>query len=124
MSLYLRISGKGVCQKLTSLLSVVSKVFEKLVNDRLVDHVEKSGPLNDFQYVFRSFRSNAGFLTFASDTVARLSNRSVTTRAVALDVAKAFDKVWYADIWPYSVLSSVLDGFEWFWMEVFTRISS
>ena len=27
-----------------SLLSVVSKVFEKLVNDRIVDHLEKCGP--------------------------------------------------------------------------------
>ena len=26
-----------------SLLSVVSKVFEKLVNNRIVDHLEKSG---------------------------------------------------------------------------------
>ena len=27
-----------------SLLSVVSKVLEKLVNNRMVDHLEKSGP--------------------------------------------------------------------------------
>ena len=31
-----------------SLLSVVSKVFEKLVNDRIVDHLEKSGLFSDF----------------------------------------------------------------------------
>ena len=37
-----------------SLLSVVSKVFEKLVNIRIVDHLEKFGLFSDFQYGFRS----------------------------------------------------------------------
>ena len=37
-----------------SLLSVVSKVFEKLVNNRIVDHLEKCGHFSDFQYGFRS----------------------------------------------------------------------
>ena len=32
-----------------SLLSVVSKVFEKLLNNRIVDHLEKSGLFSDFQ---------------------------------------------------------------------------
>ena len=31
-----------------SLLSVVSKVFEKLVNNRIVDHLEKHGLFSDF----------------------------------------------------------------------------
>ena len=35
-----------------SLLSVVSKVFEKLVNNRIVDHLEKCGLFSDFQYGF------------------------------------------------------------------------
>ena len=42
-----------------SLLSVVSKVFEKLVNNRIVDHLEKCGFFSDFQYGFRSSRSTA-----------------------------------------------------------------
>ena len=37
-----------------SLLSVVSKVFEKLVNNRIVYHLEKCGLFSDFQYGFRS----------------------------------------------------------------------
>ena len=36
-----------------SLLSVVSKVFEKLVNDRIVDLLEKCGLFSDFRYGFR-----------------------------------------------------------------------
>ena len=37
-----------------SLLAVVSKVFEKFVNNRILDHLEKSGLFSDFQYSFRS----------------------------------------------------------------------
>ena len=31
-----------------SLLSVVSKVFEKLLNNKIVDHLEKYGLISDF----------------------------------------------------------------------------
>ena len=37
-----------------SLLSVVSKVFEKLVNNRMVHHLEKCDLFSDFQYGFKS----------------------------------------------------------------------
>ena len=37
-----------------SLLSVVSEVFEKLVNNRIVDSLEECDLFLDFQYEFRS----------------------------------------------------------------------
>ena len=81
-----------------SLLSVVSKVFEKLVNNRIVDHLEKCGLFSDFQYGFRSCRSTADLLTVLSDRIARAFIRSGTTRTVALDISKAFDRVWHAGL--------------------------
>ena len=81
-----------------SLLSVVSKVFEKLVNNRIVDHLEKCGFFSDSQYGFRSSRSTADLLTVVSDRIARAFNRSGATRAVALDISKAFDRVWHAGL--------------------------
>ena len=79
-----------------SLLSVVSKVFEKPLNNRIADHLEKCGLFSDFQYGFRSSRSTADLLTVVSDKIARAFNRSRTTRAVALDISKAFVRVWHA----------------------------
>ena len=76
-----------------SLLSVVSKVFEKLVNNRIVDHLDKCGLFSDFQYGFRSSPSTADLLAVVSDRIARAFNRSGTTRAVSLDISKAFDRV-------------------------------
>ena len=62
--------------RLVSLLSVVSKVFEKLVNNRIVDHLKKCGLFSDFQY---GFRSTADLLTVVSDIIARAFNRSGAT---------------------------------------------
>ena len=59
-----------------SLLSVVSKAFEKLVNNRDVDHLEKCGLLPDFQYGFRSSQLTSDLLTVVSDRIARVFNRS------------------------------------------------
>ena len=91
-----RSTAKNYCP--VSLLSVVSKVFEKLVNNRIVDHLEKCGLFSDFQYGFRSCRSTADLLTVASDRIARAFKRSGSTRAVALDISKAFDRVWHAGL--------------------------
>ena len=78
------------------LLSVVTKVFEKLVNNRIVDHLEKCGLFSDFQYGFRSSQSTGDLLAVVSDRIARAFNRPGATCAVALDMSKAFDRIWHA----------------------------
>ena len=78
------------------LLSVFRKIFGKLVNNRLVDRLEKCGLFSDFQYGFSSFGSTADLLTVVSDRIYRAFNRSGATRAVAHDISKAFDRVWLA----------------------------
>ena len=61
-----------------SLLSVVCKVFEKLVNYWIVNHLQKHD-LSDFQYGFRSSQSTADPLTVVTHRIARAFNRSGTT---------------------------------------------
>ena len=131
-----RSTAKNYC--LVSLLSVVSKVIEKLVNNRIIDHLGKCGLFSNFQYGFRSSQSTADLVTVVSDKIARAFNRSGATLAVALDISKYFDRVWHAGLLHklksygisgqiFGVISSflsnrwlrvVLDG------KVFTRISS
>ena len=53
---------------------------------------------SDFQYGFRSSQSTADLLTVAYDKIARTFNRSGATRAVALDISKAFDRVWHVGL--------------------------
>ena len=50
-----------------SYLSVAGKIFEKLVNDRFVDHPEKCSHFSDFQNAFRFSRLTADLLTVVSD---------------------------------------------------------
>ena len=70
-------TAKNYCS--ASLLSVVSEVFEKLVNKKIVDHLEKCGFFSDFQYSIRSSRSTVDLLTVASGRIARAFNRSGAT---------------------------------------------
>ena len=61
------------------LLSVVSKVFEKLVNNRLLITWRNVVFFSDFQFGFRSSRSIADLLTVVSDRIGRAFNRSGAT---------------------------------------------
>ena len=56
------------------------------------------GFFSNFQYDFRFSQSTADLLTVVSDRIARAFNRSGATRAVALDISKAFDRVWHAGL--------------------------
>ena len=62
-----------------SLLSVVSKVVEKLVNNEIVGHLEKRDLFSDFQYGFGSSQSTAELLTVLPDRIARAFNMSGVT---------------------------------------------
>ena len=97
---------------------MVSKIFKKLVSNRIVDHLETCGLFFYFQYGFRSSRSTADLLTIVSDRIARAFNKSEATQAVALDICKGFDRFWDAGllhklksygisghIWPYFFFS-------------------
>ena len=82
-----------------SVLFAVSKVFEKLVNSRIVDHQEKCDLFSDLQYGFRSSRSIADLLTVVSDRIGRTLNRSGATGAVAtLNISKAFNRICHAGL--------------------------
>ena len=86
--------------------------------------------ISNFQYGFRSSQSTADLLTVVSDRIARAFNRSGATRAVALDISNAFDRVWHAGLFHklksyeisgqiFGLISCFLSNrrLEWFWME-------
>ena len=75
---------------------MISKVFEKLVNNTILDQLEQYGLFSDFQYGFRSSQSTADLLMVVSDRIARAFNRGRAAQVVALDISKAFHRVWHA----------------------------
>ena len=103
-----------------SLLSVLSKIFEKLVNNRIVDHQQKCDLFSDFQYGFRFSQSTAELQTVVSHRIARAFNRSVgllelqhlinprlLTGLVMLVFFKNLSLLWsfMSGIWPYFFFS-------------------
>ena len=88
-----------------SLLSAVSKVFEKLVNKRTVDQQENCGLFSHFQFSFRSSWSTANLLIPLSDRITGAFNRSGATQAAALDTLKGY--LHYKTIFCYQVAFDV-----------------
>jgi len=79
-----------------SLLSIISKVFESLINLCVTRHLETLKLFSDHQYGFRSGRSTTDALTVICECVYRSLDACGEARAIALDISKAFDKVWHA----------------------------
>ena len=77
-----RLAAKNYCP--VSVFSVVSKVFERLVNNWLVDRQGKCGLFSDFQYGFRSSRLTADLSTVVSDRTASAFNRPVALELLHL----------------------------------------
>ena len=57
-----------------------------------------SGIFSDLQYGIRAFQSTADILTVLSERIYNSLGAGGDTRAIALDIAKAFDKVWHVGL--------------------------
>ena len=82
-----------------TLLSVVGKVFCKIVNDRLVRHLESGGVLHEGQTGFRAKRSCVDNIYVLSELVQGRLREGKKTYAFFLDVQKSYDKVWRNGLW-------------------------
>ena len=78
-----------------SLLCIISKIFESIINQQIMIHLSQTNLLSDVQYGFRSARSTADVLTVITDRISGALDKSCDARAIALDISKAFDKVWH-----------------------------
>lgn len=100
----LKIIYKGGGKSLTSpksyrpitMLSVIGKVYERLINKRLGDHLESVGGLHELQYGFRRGRSTEAAVLKLKDAVCMATEKYVL--AVTLDIAGAFDNAWWPQV--------------------------
>ena len=76
-----------------SVLPCLSKIFERLIYNRLVTFIEKHKLIDDLQFGFRKDRSAYMALIEAVDIVTNALDRGETVVGVSLDLSKAFDTV-------------------------------
>lgn len=98
-----------------SLLSIVSKVLEKVANNRLVCFLENTGAINSRQFGFRRGKSTEDAVSLLVDMVAKHLDSGVRCLGVFLDLAKAFDTVSVPIlIWKLEALGIRGLALDWF----------
>lgn len=76
-----------------ALLSIISKVLEKLVNNRLVTFLEKNKLISERQFGFRRGRSTEDAATLLANLVSSHVDKGGRCIGAFLDLAKAFDSI-------------------------------
>ncbi len=98
-----------------------SKAFETILNRKFHKQLSSSNLLSNHQYGFRKGRSAGDLLAFLTDSWSSSLGRFGETFAVAVDISKAFERVWHKALLSklpsygfyhalYAFLSSFLSG--------------
>ena len=95
-----------------TLLSVVGKVFCKILNNRLVQCLDKEGALHEGQAGFRINRSCMDNVYTLNEIVQGRLREDKKTYAFFLDIQKAYDSVWHDGLW-YKLWDMGVKGRMW-----------
>ena len=95
-----------------TLLSVVGKVFCKILNNRLVPCLDKEGALHEGQAGFRINRSCMDNVYTLNEIVQSRLREDKKTYAFFLDIQKAYDSVWHDGLW-YKLWDMGVKGRMW-----------
>ncbi|MEL7196638.1 MAG: reverse transcriptase family protein, partial [Bacteroidota bacterium] len=78
-----------------ALTSAIAKVFEFMLNSHFLEHLESHSLISDHQYGFRKARSTGDLLSYLTDIWSSSLRDFGESFVVALDISKAFDRVWH-----------------------------
>lgn len=78
-----------------SLLSVISKIFEKIIQSRLNEIIAEKNLLPSIQFGFRAKHSTIEQINRVSSAILQALENKEFAPTVFLDVSNAFDKVWH-----------------------------
>jgi hypothetical protein len=81
-----------------SLLPIFSKIFEKILFDPIYNHLNENNLLSKHQSGFRPGDSTINQLLAITHNIFESFEEGCETRALFLDISKAFDKVWYESL--------------------------
>ena len=101
-----------------SLLSCVGKLMERLVNLRLIIHLETKGLLSPTQTGYRKHRSTEDQLAYLAQCAENAFQEKRKLLAVFFDLSRAFDKVWKEGL-LLKLLQTGVRRNMWSWMHHF-----
>ena len=76
-----------------SILSVISKVFERSATDQLMEYIEANRLLSNTQHAYRKGHSTVTCLADLVDEIRRRRDRKETVGVIGMDLSKAFDSI-------------------------------
>ena len=116
--------GKEKTQKTSyrpiSLLSCLGKVMERMVNARLLKHLEENQLLSNTQSAYRKNRSTEDQLVYLAQAIENAFQEKKKVLAVFVDLAKAFDKVWKEGL-LLKLLTKNVEGKMYAWIQDFLQ---
>ena len=77
-----------------TVLPVLSKLFESVINERVAAFLEHTSGLSDLQGGFRANRGTVDQIFLLHEAIAQYRERKQPLYVAFLDVAKAYDKCW------------------------------
>ncbi len=78
-----------------SLLSSISKLFEKVILNRMMAHINENSILANEQFGFRHGHSTTQQLLRVTNLIRSNKSEDYSTGLAFLDIKKAFDSVWH-----------------------------
>ena len=88
-----------------SMLSVFSKLFEKLIHKRMTDYLTENEIINNSQYGFRAAHSTLHALVNATENLYKSLDKNLHTLGIFIDFSKAFDTI------NHDILCSKLENY-------------
>ena len=86
------------CYRPISLLSAISKVFEKVVHKKLYRHITDHSLLSDKQSGYRQNHSTQQQLMYLTHNLYKSLDKCNNFTAIYLDISKYFDKIWHTGL--------------------------
>lgn len=78
-----------------SLLKMIGKVYEKIINDHLRNYLERHNKFSERQHAYRKKRGTSTAIAIAYETIAISQQNREQCNLILCDVSKASDKVWH-----------------------------
>ena len=93
-----------------SLLSIMSKVCEKILYDQLLQHLADNKIISDRQFGSRTGRSAADLHLLLTSRWSKALDKGLKTMVLALDIDAAFDRVWHQGLLTKLQSMGVVEG--------------